>query len=206
MDFEDLLTGKRRGKPGRDGRGGFSHDQDSRHEDYSRSDYGDHDDGYRGRREHDFDIGMILSKVRSLPHFKTLLVSAAVGGVLLLVLGVGLLMMLLPYFGKAAGYVSQNGLQNVVNQALPQGAAREIVKQVLPQEGVEGAVTKILLNEGVPAPANTGSSKEAIQTGPQKDSPDGAQQGGANPDSGKEGAQSASPTKTLLQKLWTGKQ
>ena len=122
MDFEDLLTGKRRGKHG------YSHD---RHDDDGDRSRRDEHDAFRSRHKHDFDLSRILSRVRSLPHFKVILAMAILSVVVILVLGVILVVTLFSFFTGAVDSVSRSGLSGVVDYILPKEANQGIVKQVL---------------------------------------------------------------------------
>ncbi len=124
MDFEDLLTGRRRGENGR------RQESHGHGDDYYRSSHAGHDN-HSGRREHEFSPSRLLSMVRSLPHFKAILAMAAIGVVLILVLGVTLLVTLLPLFTGAVGYVSQNGLKDIVDSTVPKDGVKGMLNPVL---------------------------------------------------------------------------
>ena len=115
MDFEDLMTGGRRGKHG-----------------YSQNRHGHEEDRfYRGGHDGHFDLSNILAKAVSLTHFKTILIVAVLGVVLIAVLGIVLLMTLIPLLSSAFGFVAQNGVQGVVNSVVPDANTQGIVSQVL---------------------------------------------------------------------------
>jgi hypothetical protein len=135
MDLEDLLTGRRSREHGRhQDRHGHGDDQYNSshggHDDHYSAGHGGHDD-HRTRREHKFSSSRLLSMASSLPHFKAILAVAAIGAFLILVLGVILLVTLFPLFTSAVGYVSQNGLQGVVDAVVPKDGLQGMLNPVL---------------------------------------------------------------------------